>query len=78
VPQAAVSGPLAVFNLANKVRLDPVRVAGMLAGYHLIERAGGTRVAAQHGQQISKNAVGEAGADVPDVAQSSSFVVHAQ
>ena len=69
VPQPVVRGPLAEADLADQLRLDPDRVAGVRARQLAGERRRGPAQRREPSRQVVQHGVAEAGADVPDVVQ---------
>src|SRR3954453_6603162 len=67
VAEPVVGGPHRVGDLADQVRLDPVRVPGHLARQGTLERR--VLPGGEHPLEIAQVPIAEAGADVPDVDQ---------
>jgi hypothetical protein len=69
VAQHPVGSPLGESDLADQLRVDPQRAAGVLSGDRGAERAVATAQRLQLVCQVGEGGLGEAGADVPGVPQ---------
>jgi hypothetical protein len=74
VAHAPVTGPLGEPHLADELRPDPVRAAGMLGRERRAERAGRGLQRTQPADQVSKHGLGETGSDMPGVPQAPAVV----
>jgi DNA-binding NarL/FixJ family response regulator len=78
VPEPALGGHGSVHHLSDEAGLDPAGVAGVLAWHRFVERAVGPVQRPQLAHQLGEHGLGEAGADLAEVAQPALAVVGAE
>src|SRR5207248_619111 len=76
--EPALGAPRTECHLGDELRAQPYRIAGVLAGYRVGERCGGLPQRVEALAQNAQRLVGQAGADLADVAQPAVRVVHAE